>query len=117
MKLITQAAFGLALTAFAAAPAFAQGINDVRCLLVSNLFAKAAKDPKQKTVAEISKYYYLGRIQGRLNAAQLKAQALVQVKSLTPKTAGAAMTACAKQLQASARSVEATLSQAAPKKK
>ena len=111
MKLLVRTAFAAVAVAITATPASAQALNDVRCLLVSNLFAKGAKDPKQRTIAEVSKYYYLGRIQGRMNAAQLKAQALAQAKSLTPATAGTAMTACAKQLQAAARSVEATMKQ------
>ena len=111
MKLLARAAMVLVLLTAATSPANAQALNDVRCLLVSNLFAKAGKDPKQKTIAEVSKYYYLGRIQGRLSPAQLKTQALAQAKMLTPATASTAMGACAKQLQASARSVEATLKQ------
>lgn len=112
MKLLVRTAFAAVAMAVMVTPASAQApLNDVRCLLVSNLFAKGAKDPKQRTLAEVSKYYYLGRIQGRLNAAQLKAQALAQAKTLTPATAGTAMTACAKQLQAAARSVEQTMKQ------
>ena len=116
MKLPARTAFAAILVAIAAPPASAQSLNDVRCLLVSNLFAKAGKDQKQKTIAEVSKYYYLGRIQGRVSPDQLKAQALAQAKTLSPQTAGPAMTACAKALQASARSVEATLASIAKKK-
>ncbi len=56
-------------------------MNDVKCLLASNLFSKAAKDPKARTAADASKLYYLGRIHGRLNATQLKAELLAQQKS------------------------------------
>lgn len=97
----------------AAGPASAQAVNDVRCLLVSNLFAKAAKDPKAKALAEATKYYFLGKLQGRISSAQLRTQAVAEAKSITPKGAGPVMNACAKQLQGTVISVESALKQAA----
>jgi hypothetical protein len=103
----------IALTAVAvAAPASAQAVNDVRCLLVSNLFAKAGKDQKQRTTAEAAGYYYLGRIHGRMKPAQLKAQMVAQSKAVTAANSGATMSACARQLQASLKTAQAVLGQA-----
>ena len=113
MRMFVRAAFVVAATAMAAPPASAQAVNDVRCLLVSNLFARAAKDPKAKAVAEASKYYYLGKLQGRVSPAQLKAQAIAQAKTVNAKDAGPFMNACAKQLQTTVQTTEAALKQAA----
>lgn len=111
-------AISLAVTVaiFAAGPASAQANNDVRCLLASNLFAKAAKDPKARTAAEASKLYYLGRIHGRLNPAQLKAELLAQQKAITPKTAGNVMNGCARQMDSGIKLVQSVTQQLAPKK-
>lgn len=117
MKLLARTAVFAFFMAAAAAPASAQSTGDVRCLIVSNLFAKMSKDPKQKAIAEMSKFYYLGRLHGRIAPAQLQAQAVAQAKTLTQANAGPAMTACARQLQAGARSVETTLAAIARKKK
>ena len=101
----------------AAAPAGAQPSNDVKCLLVSNLFTKAAKDPKARTAAEASKLYFLGRIHGRLNAAQLKAELLAQQKTITPKNAGVVMNACARQMESGIKMVQSVTQQITPKRK
>ena len=109
-----------AATIFAASvlatPASAQAGNDVQCLLASNLFAKAAKDPKARTAAEASKLYYLGRIHGRLNATQLKAELLAQQKAISPKNAGAIMNGCARQMESGIKLIQSVTQQLAPKK-
>ena len=48
-------AAGLTLAIAASAPAAAQGTADVRCLMASNLFSSAAKDPKARKLAEAGK--------------------------------------------------------------
>ena len=111
------AASAVVAALLAAAPANAQAGNDVKCLLASNLFTKAAKDPKARTAAEASKLYYLGRIHGRLNAAQLKAELLAQQKTITPKNAGVVMNACARQMEAGIKMVQSVTQQLTPKKK
>ena len=111
------AASAVVAALLAAAPANAQSGNDVKCLLASNLFTKAAKDPKARTAAEASKLYYLGRIHGRLNAAQLKAELLAQQKTITPKNAGVVMNACARQMEAGIKMVQSVTQQLTPKKK
>ncbi len=112
---LVQAVTILAVSAMAA-PASAQAGNDVKCLLASNLFAKAAKDPKARTAAEASKLYYLGRIHGRLNATQLKAELLAQQKGISPKTAGAIMNGCARQMESGIKLIQGVTQQLAPKK-
>jgi hypothetical protein len=97
-------------------PASAQAVNDVKCLLASNLFSKAAKDPKARTAADASKLYYLGRIHGRLNATQLKAELLAQQKGISPKNAGAIMNGCARQMESGIKMIQGVTQQLAPKK-
>lgn len=95
----------VALAAFAN-PAQAQTADDVKCLLASNLFAKSAKDPKIRLAAEASKYFYLGRIYGRLNATQLRAQMVAQQKAITTTNAGPIMNSCARQMDAGVKMVQ-----------
>ena len=82
------------LLAFTAAPASAQSPSDVRCLLVSNFFAKVSKDEKARRRAENASYFYLGRSAGRFNDAQLKAALDAEQKSLKSSNAGPLMAAC-----------------------
>ena len=87
-------------------PARAQAGNDVKCLLASNLFANSAKDPKVRVSAEANRFFYLGRIYGRLDATQLKTQILAQQKSITKSNAGQIMNACASQMAAGVKLVQ-----------
>jgi len=91
------AAFGLC---FAAIPASAQSAtDDVRCLIASNVFAGAEKDPQKKQLAVYSRFFYLGRVDARLSQDQLKAQIVALSKALNPQALGQAMTDCARRLQ------------------
>jgi hypothetical protein len=99
-----------------AAPAAAQSGGDVRCLLVANLFAKSAKDAKARNAAEAAKYYYLGRINGRMNAQQLKSQALAASKTVNAKNAGQVMNGCVQQIAAASNSLQSVMRQLAPAK-
>ena len=119
MKLATNPTCAIALAAavLVASPAGAQANNDVKCLLASNLFAKAAKEPKARTAAEAGRLYYLGRIHGRLNAAQLKAELLAQQKTINTKNAGQIMNGCARQMEAGIKMIQTATQQLAPKKK
>ena len=104
--------------AFAAgsAPATAQANNDVRCLLASSAFAKAGKDAKVRELAGAAKYFYLGRVHGRLNAAQLKAAMSAEGKKMTGAMAAQTMTACAREVQNAARLAQSVAQQLANKK-
>jgi hypothetical protein len=82
------------------APVTAQVADqDLRCLLAANVFARAEKDAKRKQVAVVATFFYLGRIDGRLTPAQLKARMLAVGKTLNTKNAGEIMTGCARTLQ------------------
>ena len=108
---------GLALTLAAAGPAAAQATSDVRCLMASNLFSAAAKDAKTRKLAEAGKYFFLGRVAGRLNEQQLRTQMLAQAKSITPANAANVMQGCARQMQSGAAMVDRVGKQLATRKK
>ena len=89
-----------ALVAGVAAPAFAQdAAADVRCLLVSNAFSGAEKDEGRKQLAILSAHFYLGRLDTRLSAAQLKPQVIAIAKTLSPPTMAATMNSCVQRLR------------------
>jgi hypothetical protein len=95
-------AFGLAL------PASAQTVpEDVRCLMLSNLFAKAAANDQAKQLAGKSLAFYLGRLDGRATPEALAAAMRAQAPTIDPKGAGPAMNACAARLARAEQSVQA----------
>ncbi len=108
------AAIGIAFVL--SAPAAAQTNNDVKCLLVSNLFSNASKDAKARQIAEAAKFFYAGRVYGRLSEAQLKAQMQAQQKLITGKNAGQTMASCAREVQSAGSMLQRVAQQAAPKK-
>jgi primosomal protein N'' len=100
LRLTTFAAVSLA--ALAAAPAAAQTqAADVRCLILSNAFSRMASEDQAKKAAEYSLAYYLGRVDGQYNEAQLRAAVAEQQKTLQVATAGTEMQGCARRVQAS----------------
>ena len=80
--------------AIIAAPAQAQSVDDVRCLLVSNAASKLAKDPNEKRLTDATLHFYLGRIDGKYNETQLAAAFATQIKSLVGVNVGPTMQAC-----------------------
>ena len=109
--------FATAIALSIGAPAAAQATADVKCLMASNLFSKAAKDPKARTVAEAAKFFYLGRVSGRLNEQQIRVQMQVQSKTITQANAGNVMNACTRQMQSCAAMIERVGKQLATPKK
>jgi hypothetical protein len=89
-----------------AVPASAVTVNDVKCLLASNIFAKGANDDKAKRVAEAGAYFYLGRIDGRYNVARLKLALAAQRKTITNANASAIMSACARYMADSSKALQ-----------
>ncbi|WP_242183401.1 hypothetical protein [Sphingomonas sp. CARO-RG-8B-R24-01] len=83
----------------AVARAQATADADVRCLLVSNVFAEKETEPKKKQVAIISVAYYLGRIDARLSATQFRTAILAVGKEPLGKEIAQTMTNCARGLQ------------------
>lgn len=95
------------LASLGAAEAPAQGMDtNVRCLLVSNAFANAAKDAKAKEVANAAKLFYGGRV-STLPGPQLQASLVAQQKQLTPANVGTTMTACAQNMDRALKTIQA----------
>jgi hypothetical protein len=77
--------------------------SDVKCLLLSNLYAKAATDEKAKTTALQASFFYLGRMTGP--AGELQSRLLEEAKTIDPQKSSDAMEACAKAMVARAAQV------------
>lgn len=79
--------------------------EDVRCLLASNLFAKAEQEPAKRQVAMLSAYFYLGRVDGRMSGRELAMALQSEAGALTSESVGPTMTACAKKVQGAATAI------------
>ncbi len=98
-------ALSLALVG-SAPPLGAQSIqDDVRCILLSGLYVKEATDDKGRTIARTTGAFFLGRIDGKVDAKALAEAVRAERKALDPKTAGPAMNACAARLALAQKAV------------
>ena len=103
--------------AIAASPASAQTVpDDVRCMLLSNMFATGARDEKARNVAAQSLGFYIGRLDGRADPQGIVTAKRAQPSSIDPKTAGPAMDVCASRLARAAQSIQALGKTTAPHK-
>ncbi len=108
IKLFVTGLLALAL----AAPAAAQTApDDLQCFMLSNFFAKAAKDDRGKTVATQAVMFYLGRLDGHISP---QAVAAITHSRLDPKTAGPQMMACAQRMGRAEQTLQAAISAQAP---
>lgn len=119
---INKLALGLLLAvsafpAMAANPPAANPPSDVRCLLLSNGFAKSASNDQAKQVAAQTLIFYVGRLDGRMAPAALEAAMRAQSSSIDPKTAGPEMTACAARLARAQQAITALGREAATQRK
>lgn len=109
---------GAALISGLAMPASAQGIQgDVRCILLSGMFAKGAKEERGKQLARATGAFYLGRINGRADAKTITDALRTESKTITPKSAGPQMQACAAKLAEAEKSLNAMGRTLVPDKK
>jgi hypothetical protein len=96
-----------------AVPAVAQTANqDVRCLMLSNLFAKAAPDAQGKEAAAQSRLFYLGRVSAKVASAQLAPAMATEAKTMDAAHVGPEMNKCLANVQASVSAVEAASAKA-----
>jgi hypothetical protein len=96
-----------ALASVAPTQAAAQNMgSDVRCLIVSNLFAKNAKEAKARTLASSVRLFYGGRVSA-LSAAQIQSAVVAQQKQVTSANAGTTMNACAQSMDQALRKIQA----------
>jgi hypothetical protein len=97
MKVITISIAAALLVSGGAATA--QSASDIQCMLLSNVFAKNAKDANAQKTAEAALYFYLGRVSDSATPTQLKTQLDAQGKTITDATAGNLMNNCVKAIQ------------------
>jgi hypothetical protein len=74
--------------------------QDVRCFMLSNFFAQKNDRVEGRRLAQMSGFYYLGKLQGMSDAA-LRRQIAAQQKLIKPATASSEMQGCARGMQAS----------------
>jgi hypothetical protein len=98
-------------------PASAQTVSeDVRCMLLSNIFAKGASDEKVRNGASLNLAFYIGRLDGRADPQGIASAMRTQASSIDQKTAGPAMDACASRLARASQSIQALGKTVAPHK-
>lgn len=106
------------IVAVGASPASAQSVaDDARCLLLSNIFAKANKEEAGRRTASQSQMYYLGRLDGRASATAIAAGLRAQAASVDPKTSGAQMGACAARVGRAQQALQAAVTAGNPRAK
>jgi hypothetical protein len=111
MKISTLAG-GLFLAGIAI-PAFAQSVpDDVRCLALSNAFAKSAKEEPARQAATRALFFYLGRLDAHGDRPAVRSA--MQNSKIDPKVAGAQMTACSNRFANAAREMESLVKAAPP---
>lgn len=96
-----------ALAGMAPAQALAQDMNgNIRCLIVSNLFAKSSKEAKAKEIAGSAMLFYGGRV-SNLSNAQIETGLLAQRKQVTAENAAKTMNECAQAMNRAVQKIEA----------
>jgi hypothetical protein len=113
MKIIKFA--GSMLLAAAAIPAAAQSIpDDVRCLALSNAFAKNATEEPARQAASRALLFYLGRLDARGDPQAIRSA--MQSSKIDPKTAPTDMSACSTRFANAAQTMESLVKAAPPGK-
>ena len=93
--------------AASAAPAPPPPATTAACLIVSNIFAKHSTGEKERSLAQSALYFFIGRIDDRTTAEQLKLELKQQHQLITGANAAALMNACVRQMQAKSQMLQA----------
>jgi hypothetical protein len=103
--LILAAALALVALPAAAAPvAVDPTTTDLRCLFVSGALAQS-DDPDLKNVGTLSLFYFWGRLENRLPAAQIAPRLIAEAKTMTPDDVKAQAQVCANMSKAASQSL------------
>jgi hypothetical protein len=116
-KFLPNAAWPIATTALLITPSMsvAQTVaDDAKCLLVSNTYARTSTTQEARVIAGSTAAFYLGRIDGRVSPAALKAALAAQQRLLTATNGPAIMKACTERLGQVERTVSAMARPANP---
>lgn len=106
MRTLAPVATFIALAAGFAAPSSAQDkASDVRCMLVSNVFANNGKDPQAKQFASAANLFYSGRVSA-LPSATISTALAAEAKQLTTANAAPIMNACAERMTESLKQLQ-----------
>ena len=71
-----------------AAPVCAQSVpDDVRCFILSNVFAKSDKDDKRRALSAQATIFYLGRLDGRADTKAITDGLHMKIVGAQDKTA------------------------------
>lgn len=76
------------------------------CLLVSNIFAKHATQEKDRSLGQLAVYFFMGRIDDRMNENELKLALAEQGRAINDSNATALMNACLHQMQTKVQMLE-----------
>lgn len=90
--------------------------EDVRCLMVSSVFARIARDDNTRRASAMTGAFYLGRLNGRISPAALTAAIKSQDNGMPAKQAEPIMRACAARATAAQEQVAAIAKQLQPAK-
>jgi hypothetical protein len=90
--------------------------DDVRCLLLSNMFAKSASDARGKEAGAKTLLYFLGRLDARANEQTITAAMRAQGATINARTAATEMSACAARMQRAQQMIQAAGRAATPPK-
>lgn len=74
----------------------------LNCLLASNVFVQKETDPKQRTLALQTLYFYLGRVEPQTSPLQFKGAIKRTADALKGVSAAPLMNACVRELQSKA---------------
>jgi len=88
----------------------------VRCFVLSNAFAKQAKDAGGRQLAAASMAFYMGRLDGRADPKTIAENVRRVGAAIDPKAAGALMSACANHMGRSEQALQTAIRALAPKK-
>jgi hypothetical protein len=89
-------------------PALAQSVpDDVRCLVLSNIFSRNAKETPGRESAAKSLLFYLGRLDGRADVRTITNAMRALNGKIDPKTAPAEMSACAARIVHAQQTIQA----------
>lgn len=106
---------GLFIAAIAI-PASAQTIpDDVRCLALSNAFAKSATEEAARDAASRALIFYLGRLDARGDPSAVRSA--MQNSKIDPKTAPDQMSACSTRFASAAQAMQSLVPAAPAEKK
>lgn len=98
-----------------AIPAAAQSLpDDVRCLALSNAFAKSATEEPARDAASRALIFYLGRLDARGDPQAVRSA--MQSSKIDPKTAPTDMSACSSRFANAAQAMQALVTAPQPGK-